>query len=96
MQLHNKYQDQGLEVITVNVEGEEGQQLALQSLQKHSVDLTNWCLVEGLSDEVTGLLKLDAVPALVFYDKQGQHYETLVGEVSHEELEQRVERLLKK
>ena len=51
-------------------------------------------VVEAMNDEVTETLQFDAIPALNIYDRSGELREQFIGEVTHEELEQLVEKLL--
>ena len=95
VQLHEKYKKQGLDVITVNVEGEKGMQRALEALQKHSITTTNWCLIEAMNEEVEQALNIDMIPALHVYDRKGRLREAIVGELKHDEVERRIGELLR-
>lgn len=94
VQLHEKYRDKGLEVITVNIEGEEGMPAALDRLKKLSITTTNWCVAEAMSDEVKATLEVEVLPAMNVYDRDGRLWESFVGDVDHEQLEGMIEQLL--
>ena len=94
VQLHEKFQARGLDVITVNIEGEEGMEPALVQLKKRGITTTNWCLAEAMSDEVIETLQFESVPALNVYDRQGRLRKTIIGDVDHEELDSLIEQLL--
>ena len=95
VQLHEKYNQQGLDVITVNVEGEKGMQRALKALRKHSITTTNWCLIEAFNEEVEDALNIDMIPALHVYDRKGRLRDAIIGEVKHDRLESLIEELLR-
>ena len=95
VQLHEKYRDQGLEVITVNLEGEEGMPAALDRLNKLSITTTNWCVAEAMTKEVKETLQVEALPAVVnVYDRSGRLWESFVGGADHDTLERMIEQLL--
>ena len=94
MQLHEKYQAQGLEVITVSVDGRESSAAVSKKLQELSMTTTNWCLAEAMSDEVQSVLEFNALPTLKVYDRAGRVWETFLGHVDRAELETMIQQLL--
>lgn len=94
VQLHEKYAYQDLDVISVNLEGEEGLSAAKTALQEAHVNLTNWCIAEAMDDEVLQVLQMEAIPALNVYDRTGALRKTFLGEVESAELEDLVQTLL--
>lgn len=94
VQLHEKFQDKGLEVITVSVDGEDEMPKALDRLRKLKMTTTNWCLAEAMDEEVMEALEFDSLPALNVYDRDGRLWDQFMGYVDHEKLEGMVEQLL--
>ena len=94
VQLHEKYREKGLEVITVNVDGVAEMPTALATLEKLSITTTNWCIAEGMDDAVTEALEFEVLPALNVYDKAGRRWESFAGRVDHAILEEMIESLL--
>lgn len=94
VQLHKEYEGRGVEVITVNLEGEAGMEDALEKLKEHDIRLTNWCFVEAMNDEVTDTLQFELLPTLNVYDKKGRLRESIEGDVNHSELQSVIEELL--
>ena len=96
MQLHEELSDQGLKVITLNMEGKEIVPQAESVAKKLKLQLTNLCVDEGMSDEVLDFLDRPdgLLPAVNVYDYRGRLLHKLEGEFTHEDLKQAVDSAL--
>ena len=96
MQLHQQYQDQGLEIITLNMEGAEALELAEDVLQQHNITLTNFSLVGGDSEENLKLVESEdgSLPAINLHDRNGKLRVQMVGIIDDEELANHTDKLL--
>jgi thioredoxin-related protein len=97
MQLHQKYSDQGLEVIIVNVEGEEGLEPSKELAKKLGLSCTNVVLAEGMSEEGLAAIQMTeeaGLPSIHFFDKKGRLRQRLEGFIDHDEVERLVGELL--
>lgn len=94
VQLYQKHKHEGLEVITVNMEGEETQEKSLAILKRLNIGVTNWLIAEGSSEEALAALEAEgALPTVNFYDRKGRKRHQLVG-INDAEIDDWVGRLL--
>ena len=95
MQLHDKYKDQGFEVIAMNMEGEEKLELAEMTLKRLKIAVTNFSLAEAMSDEGLAAAQAEGLlPEINLYDRQGRMRYHFAGAIDHEEVELRLAELL--
>lgn len=96
MQLHQKYRDQGMDVITLNMEGEEALEMSQKLMKQLDIKATNLCLVESMSDEGIAATKLEegVLPALNLYDRSGELRYQAEGVVDDDEVERALMELL--
>ena len=94
MQLYQQLKDQGLVVITLNMEGEEVFDKAAKILKDKNIAAVNLCLSGGSSDEGLAVLESDGLlPAVNLYDRNGTLRHQTTG-LDEEELDRVVRELL--
>lgn len=98
MQLHQKYADKGLEIITAFVEGEESIAAGKALLGRLGLSATtNIAIAEGMSEPALAALQMteeDMLPTLHFYDRKGRLRYKLDGEIDEDAMERYIEELL--
>ena len=96
VQLHQKYQDKGLTVITLNMEGEGDDGRSGEALlRQHQIGLVNLLLREGMMESAEEAVDSPGVlPAVNIYDRQGQLRHQLTGLIDSAEVERFVLELL--
>ncbi len=95
MQLHNKYQNDGLTVITLNMDGEEKEAEVDELLRTQNINLTNLVLREAMAQPALEAVDSAGVlPAVNLYDRQGQLRHQLSGVIDRAELDGLVQALL--
>ena len=95
VQLHRDLKDQGLRILTVNIEEEERHEAAKSILEKHQITLSNVALKQAEAESALGVLEaVDRdLPAINIYGRQGKLRFTSTG-LDEEELEGQVAMLL--
>ncbi len=96
MQLHQKYFDRGFEVVTLNMEGADEFPAVEEVIRKLNLEMPHLALAEGLSDEGVAAVQLPngLLPAINIYDRGGELSVQWEGDVTDDELRQRIESLL--
>ena len=96
MQLHQKHNHEGLEVITLNMQGESFLDKAEAMIQRLNVGVTNFCLAEAMKDEGLSAVQIegDTLPVINLYDRNGRLRRQFEGEISEDEVEQTLAELL--
>ena len=96
MQLHREYKDQGLDVILLNLEGKEGLEAARTVVQKLSLNVTNLCLAEAMTEAGLAAAQMETadLPAIHVFDREGKLHSRFIGLFDHDELKQSVSELL--
>ncbi len=95
MQLHREHQENGLALVTLNMEGEEKLEEAEVILREQEIVANNLILREGMTQDALDQLEHDGVlPAVHLYDRQGQLRHQLTGVIDETELDRFVLALL--
>jgi hypothetical protein len=96
VQLHQKHNDEGLEIITLNMEGEAFLDKARAVIQRLDVGVTNFCLAEAMTDEGLAAVQHESgiLPAINLYDRKGRLRHHFEGEINDDEVEQMLSELL--
>lgn len=87
--LHQRYRDQGLAVLAINL------QQSRESVQEYLAGLSiSYPVLLDNAGEMAGRYGVAALPLVYLLDRQGRLYTRMLGGASHEQLEQIVRQLL--
>jgi hypothetical protein len=97
VQLHQKYADQGLVVVALNMEGEVKADKVSPMISKLKIDvLHNLLLGEGMTEEANAAVECEGlIPQMNLYDRRGRLRHKIVDDLEPQELELLIEELLK-
>ena len=92
--MYQQLKEQGLEVVTLNMEGDQVLDKATAILAAKHIAVTNFCLLEGSSEAGLAAVQGDgSLPAVNLYDRAGNLRHQTTG-LDEEELVRFVRQLL--
>ena len=96
MQLHQQYREQGLHVITLNMDSDVEFENAAEAIRQLELKSENLCLAEGMSEEGAAVVALQEgfLPAVNLYGRDGKLRYQFEGEFEERAVDSRVLELL--